>query len=307
MIGNEYVMFEELLSNGLTINALRSFLLVAEKGGYAAAAERDLSKAANLKNRIAGLADPFHGVPLFQAQGRGVVLTAKGKELQTVATQALQLLEDFRRSCLEERQLIRIGGGQSLFDGIFLPQWSRIHQRLGKSRFQFHNLRTSDAIRQLKEQRIDFALIRPDAIGTEPLKSHSLGQIEFSLCVPHRLLKRQSDSPALTDVPRKLPMATLAGDGQFKSQLEIYARKNRFRFEHLVECSSQAQVCSFVETGTVAAVLPLSLVISLKGIASFPMNPEDGFRREAALVWLPERLQVIPELEGACKTLSELI
>ncbi len=300
-------MFEDLLSNGLTINALRSFLLVAEKGGYSAAAEGELSKAANLKNRISGLADPFHGVPLFQPQGRGVVLTAKGKELQSVATQALQLLEDFRRSCLEERQLIRIGGGQSLFDGIFLPQWPRIHQRLSKSRFQFHNLRTAEAVRQLKEQRIDFALVRPDAVGVEQLGSRSLGKIEFALCVPHQLLKRQSDAPTLADVPRKLPMATLAGDGQFKSQLEAYAKENKFKFQYLVECSSQAQVCSFLETGTVAAVLPISLVDSMREVATFPMMNADGFRREAALVWLPERLHVMPELENARQAMAQLL
>jgi DNA-binding transcriptional LysR family regulator len=300
-------MFEDLLSNGLTINALRSFLLVAEKGGYSAAAEGELSKAANLKNRISGLADPFHGVPLFQPQGRGVVLTAKGKELQSVATQALQLLEDFRRSCVEERQLIRIGGGQSLFDGIFLPQWPHIHQRLSKSRFQFHNLRTAEAVRQLKEQRIDFALVRPDALGVAQLGSRSLGKIEFALCVPHQLLKRQSDAPTLADVPRKLPMVTLAGDGQFKSQLEVYAKANKFKFQYLMECSSQAQVCSFLETGTVAAVLPTALVDSMREVAMFAMTNADGFRREAALVWLPERLHVMPELEIARREIVKLL
>ena len=210
-------MFNDLLQNGLTLNALRSFLMVAEKGGYSAAAEGDLSTAANLKSRVAGLGEPFRNVPLFQPQGRGVILTAKGRELQRVATQALQLLDDFRRSCQEERQIVRIGGGQSLFDGIFLSRWERIHQRLGNVRFQFHNLRTDDAVRQLQEQRLDFALIRPDASGLETLGWHALGQIDFALCVPKRFMKSIAAVPLLSDVVKKLPLATIVATGNSES------------------------------------------------------------------------------------------
>ena len=300
-------MFEELLQNGLTLNALRSFLLVAEKGGYAAAADRDNSKAANLKGRVAGLEEPFHGVPLFQPQGRGVILTAKGQELQRVATQVLQLLEDFRRSCEEEKQIVRIGGGQSLFDGLFLPRWNLIHQKLGKIRFQFHNLRTSDAVRQLKEQRLDFALIRPDAQGLDGVNVQGLGRIDFALCVPEKLMKRVSDAPVLSDVMKILPMATIAGDGQFRNQLDVFAKRNRFKFEYVVECNSQSQVQSFLATGTVAAVLPVRLATNLPHVVSFPMTEADGFRREAAMVWLPARLAVMTELETVRGELGKLL
>lgn len=300
-------MYEELLSNGLTINALRSFLLVAEKGGYAAAADRDDSKAANLKNRIKGLTDPFHGVPLFQPQGRGVTLTAKGKELQLVATQALQLLEDFRKSCEEERHLIRIGGGQSFFDELFLPQWSRIHERLGKSRFQLQNLRTAEAIRQVKEQRMDFALVRSGASGADGLEFALLAEINFSLCVPRQLLRRGKKGSALTDVRRTLPMATLAGDGNFRRQLDKYARMAGFNFQFLAECGSHSQVCDFVETGTVAAVLPSSMGAAIPNVVSFPMSDSDGFHRAAALVWHPDRARIVPEIERGRVELTRIL
>ena len=301
-------MFDDLLhAKGLTINALRSFLLVANQGGYAAAAQGNLSKAANLKSRVAGLDEPFHGVPLFQPQGRGVILTAKGVELQRVASQALQLLDDFRQSCLEERQTVRIGGGQSLFDGIFLPHWERIHQQLGKVRFQFNNLRTGEAVKQLQEQRLDFALIRPDVPGLETLGSHRLGKIDFALCVPKQFMKSLPEAPRLADVVKKLPLATISGDGQFKKQLESFAKSQGFAFKYVVECTSQSQVQSFLATGTVAAVLPERMSIGLPEIIRFPLDAVHGFVREVALVWLPARLEAMTELQKTQARLAKLL
>jgi DNA-binding transcriptional LysR family regulator len=300
-------MFDEFLQNGLTLNALRSFLLVAEKGGYSKAADGDPSISANLKNRVAGLRGPFHEVPLFQPQGRGVVLTAKGRELQRVATQALQLLDDFRRSCQEEREIVRIGGGQSLFDGIFLPRWERIHQQLGKVRFQFHNLRTADAVSQIQEQRLDFALIRPDAPGLDGLGSHPLGKIDFAFCVPKQFMRTIPDVPRLSDVNKKLPLATIAGDGQFRKQLESFAKAQGFCFRYVVECTSQSQVQSFLATGTVAAVLRGRLSASLPEVIQIPLVAADGFVRDAALVWLPARLEVVTELQEVKSRLAKLL
>ncbi|MDB6070091.1 MAG: transcriptional regulator, LysR family [Verrucomicrobiales bacterium] len=292
-------MFDTLIQNGLTLNALRSFLLVAANGGYSKAAGGDPAISANLKNRVAGLHDPFHKVPLFQPRGRGVILTGKGHELQRIATQALQLLEDFISSCQEERQIVRVGGGQSLFDGLFLPRWQHIHTVLPSTRFQFHNLRTADAVKQLQEQRLDFALIRPDAPGLETMEYMPLGHIKFALFVPSRLMKRTSSPPRLSEVMRKLPLATISGDGQFKKQLQGFATSQRFDFQYVIECTSQSQVLSFLHTGAVGAVLPELLGGTHDGINRFPLDAGYGFMREAALAWLPSRIRTMPELETA--------
>ena len=160
---------------------------------------------------------------------------------------------------------------------------------------------------QLQEQRLDFALIRPDAPGLEGLGSHSLGKIDFALCVPKQFMKSMPEFPGLSDVIKKLPLATIAGDGQFRKQLESFAKAQRFSFRYVVECTSQSQVQSFLATGTVAAVLPGRLSATLPEVIQIPLVAADGFVREAALVWLPSRLEVVTELQDVKARLAKLL
>ncbi len=75
----------------------------------------------------------------------------------------------------------------------------------------------------------------------------------------------------------------------------------------MMECSSHAQLASFLATGTVAAVLPATLAASISDVTRYPMREADGFRRGASLFWLPGRLSVLPELEEARKVLIQLM
>lgn len=303
-------MNTEAIPNGITLNALRAFLNVAENGGYWPAAKRvhntaeDVVRgtAANLKNQVKRLADGL-GVPLTQKHGSGIVLTARGQELQRVAAQVLQLLSDFRAACEDERQLVRLGGGQSLFDEWFLPRWAQVHVRLARFRFQFQNLRTADTIAQLREQRLDFGLVRQSAVE-DGLESAPLGTLRFALFVPKGLVKNTGSGMA--SLPRTLPMATISGDGEFRSRLGAFAMRHRKQFHYVMECTSQAQVREFLLTGTVAAVLPDSESLRGRDLVRIPVEDCDGFHRETMLVWLPGRLRMMPDLGTAKDALLSL-
>ena len=304
-------MYDELFaSNPPTLTMLRSFLEVATSGGYAAAADHDLSRAANLKNRVGSLDDIFHGSPLFQKRGRGVELTAKGQELRLIASQVLQLLNDFKQSCKEEQSLVRIGGGQSIFDEIFVSRWAKIRSQMRKIRFQFSNLRTDETIKQLREQRIDFGVVRSSAKDMDGLEAHPLRKLEFALYVPRALLKLPSDPQSLVELKgEKLPVATLAGDGEFRKRLDGFGKKYGIKFQYVMECTSQSQVRSFLATKTLAAVLPEVLGVDDDEVAKFAGDEFADFSRKVSLVWLPGRLKAVDSLEvvrgGLVKLLAD--
>lgn len=297
-------MNNEPIPKGITLNALRAFLKVAESGGFWPAAKGEAGMAANLKNQVKRLSIGLE-VPLTQAQGRGIVLTARGRELQQVATQVLQLLSDFQVSCKNERQLVRIGGGQSPFDAWFVPRWPQLQERLGEYRFQFHNLRTADTIAQLREQKIDFGLVRHNAT-VDGLDTAALGTLRFALYVPKQLMK-DATKPGLTGLPRELPMATIAGDGEFRRKLDAFAKRHRKQFRYVIECTSQVQTRTFLETGAVAAVLPDSNSLKRPGILRFSVDETDDFHRKTLLAWLPARLQAMSELERAKETILRIL
>lgn len=299
-------MFKDVITNGFTLSALRSFLVVAEKGGYWPAAKGESGTAANLKNQVKRLADGLE-VPLTQTQGRGIVLTARGQELQRVATDVLQLLSDFQRNCREERQLVRMGGGQAMFDELFVTQWPAIQSRLKQHRFQLHNLRTNDTVAQLLEQRIDFGLVRKSAENLDRLASHQVRSMTYALCVPAKLRKAARAVKSLKDLPRKLPMAVVSGDGELRKRLDEFSERHRMEFEYVVECNSHAQVRSFMDTGTVAALLPDSLVSKSPDFACFRSEEFQEFSREIMLVWNPERLRRMPEMQQVTDALTAVL
>lgn len=297
-------MNQDPLPNGLTLGALQAFLLVAEKQGYAAASDGDPGRAANLKNQVARLANAFE-VPLTQADGRAIRLTARGKELQRVSAEILALIKGFREACSEERQLVRVGGGQSVLDMTFIPSWSRIHDALPRVRFQFESLQTKSTLLRLQEQRIDFGVVRRSAALLAPeLKVWPVQGMSFALLVPEKLMRIGRDGkPAL---PKELKIATITGDGEFRQQLQAFAKRSRLSLRFVVECPSFAQAKAFAMSGSLAAVVH-DMDEPPDGIVRIPLGAEDGFQRELVLAWLPRRLEILPHLENARRSLLRIL
>ena len=298
-------MNSDSIPKGLTLSALRSFLVVAEKGGYWPAAKGESGTAANLKNQVKRLADGL-GVPLTQTEGRGIKLTASGKELERVAREVLRLLSDFRQSCADERQLVRIGGGQAMFDELILPLWSDVQKRLPDHRFQFQSLRTAETITQIGEQKIDFGLVRRTAENLDKLASRKVRSMTYVLCVPRKLLTKVKGTVQIKHIPDRLPMALVGGDGELRRHLNIFAGKHGFQIEVAVEGNSLSQMRSFLLTESVAALLPESLAVESVSIVCFRGSELAEFTREVMLVWNPERMGRMDGLDDVRRELIGL-
>ena len=298
-------MNSDPIPKGLTLSALRSFLDVAEKGGYWPAAKGASGTAANLKNQVKRLADGL-GIPLTQTEGRGIKLTARGKELERVAGEVLRLISDFRQSCTDERQLVRIGGGQAMFDELILPLWSDVQKQLPHHRFQFQSLRTAETIAQVEEQKIDFGLVRRTAENLDKLASKAVRSMTYVLCVPRKLLNRVKGQAQLKHIPEHLPMALVGGDGELRQRLNSFAGRHGFQIEVAVEGTSLSQMRSFLLTETVAALLPEKLAVESGSIVCFRGSEFAEFTREVMLVWNPDRMRRMDSLDDVRRELIGL-
>jgi DNA-binding transcriptional LysR family regulator len=108
--------FQKMFSEGgLSLDRLRNFCLVAEKGGIARACEGDLSRQALISRQIREL-EVFFGSELTRRKGKGIELTQAGEELARQVRLHLQGLADFKVACLGAPMEFRIGAGNSLLE-----------------------------------------------------------------------------------------------------------------------------------------------------------------------------------------------
>lgn len=71
-------------------------------------------------------------------------------------------------------------------NGGFFPRWGEADLR-GDA--PLRNLRTEETVSRVADERLDFGLIRSDAVR-ESVESAEIGTIKYAIVVPRRLLRR---------------------------------------------------------------------------------------------------------------------
>lgn len=247
-------MFYKLFqTTGLSLERLQTFLAVADAGGMTKAADGDTSKQSLFSRQVKELED-FFGTELIRRSGRGIELTAKGRELAAATREALGTLSEFQDSCEAGRQNYSIGAGQALLQWIALPALIRLHRRLPDVDFTVQNLRTQEVVDGINDLKTDFGLIRANAVGPRQ-DSVPLGIMTYALFVPRKLLSL-APRAGWRMVLDKAPLATLDSDGQFRAALLKAAETAGISLQISLRCTSFPLAAAALETGEYAAILP---------------------------------------------------
>src|SRR5947209_5824061 len=247
-------MFAELLQQGgLSLDRLQSFCLVAQAGGVTKAAKGEPTKQSLFSRQIKEL-EEFFGTELIRRKGRGISLTECGARLNTIARECFASLSDFKNECKGRPVEIIIGTGESVIQWLLMPRLEALRKRLPNVRLKFLNLTTTEAVSRLAEGMIDFALVRKDAVR-RPLQATPLGLMTYSFFVPLALRPASRGKPDIKALDR-VPLATLEGEGSFRTELAALAKREGMRLNNQVECSSFPLAARAVAKGNVAAILP---------------------------------------------------
>lgn len=284
-------MFEELFANrGLSLDRLRALLEVQQAGSIAQAAPGDPVRQSQYSRQLRELAE-FFGTTLTQRRGKELKLSAEGERLAGIARAHFQSLHDLRQDCLQEEAEYRLAAGDSLLQWLVIP---RLHgPRLAKLRVRFStfNLRTNDIVTQLADGRLDFGLVRADAVSAE-LDRAPLGTLTYRLVVPQALVPagRTSLRQALTEIP----LVAQTGDGQFSQRLREIASEAGVQLRPRLTCQSFPQSLAAVRGKGHGAVLP---TIALDELPTAEVRVIDAaalrrLDRAVALAWHPRVLRV---------------
>jgi len=282
------IMFEELFAKkGLSLDRLRSFLAFAEAGSIAKAAPKDVTLQSQISRQIGEL-EAFFSTELTQRRGKSLSLSESGERLALLVREQLQDLEDFRRSQLQIRRSFTIGAGASILEWIVIPALNGVGQALDNSSLRLESSRSEALVSAVKEGRVDFAIVREDAIP-QALPRRPIHRLTFHICVARTLLKKGVAPTQLNDpkILQSLPFAAGRDGGQFDLALRQAMREAGIEFQPRVECTSMLQMKQLIEQGTCAGVLPSAGIRGLRRtkIHVCEFGPLKTFGRTLVLHW----------------------
>jgi DNA-binding transcriptional LysR family regulator len=141
-----------------------------------------------------------------------------------------------------------------------VPRLSELPTRVPRVTARLISLSSKDVAAHLADARLDFGLVRAGEVP-RGLESRPLGEIEYALYVPRKLLPK----PAPDDVGAlvaSLPLALQQSEPELNARFLALAGK-RGPIEAALECETFPQACRAVRSGRYAALLPTIVDVEL--------------------------------------------
>lgn len=281
-------MFPRLFAeSGLSLDRLRSLVEVGAAGSIVKAADGDPVKQSQYSRQIKELED-FFRTRLVERQGKGMRLTASGKELARISRFFMMGLSNFQRGCFAEEQTFRIGASATFIRQFLLPALSTPALQRRPGTYTSETADDDEIERRLHDLTLDFGIVARQPLS-RPLQTKQVGKWQLRLWGP-RSLRLSESRAAEALLSRQLPLALarreLAGLGV--PALAGYPAR--------LACDNFLEVLSALETHRIAGVLPEFLQAE-KGLMSHRRIhvPElDLLAFEYLLAWNPRTLRLNP-------------
>lgn len=190
----------------MNLHHLKVFLAVAETGAISAGAERLHISQPAVTREIRELEGRL-GLPLFDRQPRGVILTEAGQRLLAYAERIFALEQAAERELQAFAGLgdgeLQLGASATLGSYVLPPLIARFHQAHPQIRVELRVGNTRSILRDLQDQRIALGFVEGEfdrqACAFQRLEQDSL----VAVCAPHHPLARRGTLRArdLADYP----------------------------------------------------------------------------------------------------------
>jgi DNA-binding transcriptional LysR family regulator len=289
-------MYKKLLSqSGISMERLASFCEVADSGSIVGAARGDAVRQSLISRQIREL-ESFFGVELVRRKGRGLEITASGRELAAIGRQHFKGLADYAARSRGREWSVRIVTSNSVAQWLLLPRLKAVTEARPDVRFEIFHEQTREMTEGTREGTYDVAFVRKDAL-VPGLKHAVLGEVGHSLFIPVSLSKKlpKSVSEALATVPLALPIG-----GAMREKIDRLAGDNPIRVT--LACTSYLQAAEAVLAGMCAAVLPDTASASLPASSIHRLALPDRFT--LCLAWIPRNVDTRPALADLIATLK---
>jgi DNA-binding transcriptional LysR family regulator len=241
-------MFTRLFAqSGLSLDRLRALVEVGAAGSIVRAAGGDAGRQSQYSRQIKELED-FFQAGLVERHGKGIRLTASGRELARISRFFLLGLSNFQHGCRAEGQTYRIGASPTFIAMFLLPVLAEQQSVASGIRSAVEAVREEDVERRLHDLTLDFGVVSRTALS-RPLQLKELGVWRLKLWVPKAVCGtvRQAERAF---AEKRLPVAWPAGElpESVCSLLEDH--------EPALRCNSFMEAGLALEKGSLATLLP---------------------------------------------------
>jgi DNA-binding transcriptional LysR family regulator len=193
----------------VTFRQLQTFVLVAETGSFAGAADRLGVSPAAVSDQVRALERKF-GYSLFDRRpGTVPILNDRGTALLRKAPDLLDSAREVESlSALAAPQRVKVGAGDYILEHLFLPNLARFQKAHPETHIEFVRLATRrDAIQATNAHRMDLAYLALYDHPDEP-NAEFLGLSKASLLVsPDHPIARGWTPASRDKLPMLMPLA----------------------------------------------------------------------------------------------------
>ena len=294
-------MFTKLFSqSGLSLDRLKALVEVGAAGSIVQAAGSDPARQSQYSRQIKELED-FFQIGLVERHGKGIRLTAGGKELARISRFFLLGLSNFQRGCLAEGQTYRIGGGATFLATFLLPLLAEPVRAKSGIRYSVETVQEEEIERRLHELTLDFGILTRSALS-RPLQLRELGSWKAILWVPKTLCRTEKEAlreQSALRLPIAWPQQELP-----REQFDAYTN-----YEPSLICGSFLDARAALEQQGLAAVLPDFLAPRKPGNRywQMPLPGQASAEFQYRLAWNPRLLRLNPHAARRRDALSEAL
>ena len=292
-------MFTKLFAqSGLSLDRLRALVEVGAAGSIVSAAGGDPARQSQYSRQIKELEDFFQS-GLVERHGKGIRLTAGGKELARISRFFLLGLSNFQRGCLAEGQTYRIGASPTFIASFLLPVLAGPRCVQSGVRFAVEAVLGDEVERRLHDLTLDFGVVTRAEVS-RPLQLKELGAWRLKFWVPKALCKTVKQAErAFAD--KRLPLVWPAGELP-QSEFNVLAD-----YEPTLTCSNFLEVKVALEEKSLAAFLPefVPLRATADRYWEVKVPAVDSCLFHYRLAWNPRLLRLNPHAQRRRDALVE--
>ena len=232
--------------------------------------------------------EDFFQTGLVERHGKGIRLTASGKELARISRFFLLGLSNFQRGCLAEGQTYRIGASPTFIGFFLLPLLADPRRIQSGVRFTVEPAAEEEIERRLHELTLDFGAVGRAALS-RPLQVTELGEWRLRFWVPKALCKTETQA-VRAFAEKRLPIAWPAAElplAEFSLQKD---------YEPALTCSNFLETRAALEGGGLAGFLPdfVPLGKASNRFWEVKLPALGGCRFQYLLAWNPRLLRLNP-------------
>ncbi len=262
--------------------ALQVFKAVVDEGGIGAAAKKLHRVQSNVTTRIQQL-EASLGTKLFVREKRRLYLSPAGELFFKYAEQLLQLSEQARSAVMGDapRGVLRVGTLESTAASRLPPLLSRYHRKYPGVRVELSTGTTDALVDAVMSRRIEGAFVA-DCVPTPQLEAMPAFQEELVVVASksHPGIRRAEDVRADTVISFPLGCA-------YRRRIQAWLATGGIAPENVLELCSYHAIVACVASGTGIAIVPRSVLKTIRGAASvaiYPLPPKTA-RATTSLIW----------------------